>query len=268
MQLLSEYGINTVCQQARCPNLQQCFLGGKLTFLILGDTCTRDCRFCAVKKSKAGADLAEDEPGRIAELVKLLALKFVVITSVTRDDLLDGGAGQFAETIKTIQALDSGVKVEVLIPDFKGKPHSLETVLAARPDVLAHNIETVERIYPQIRPQADYRFSLGVLSRAGEIDKSVITKSSLMLGIGEKEIELIQAMQDLRRAQCDILTLGQYLAPSKRHYPVKEFISPRQFARYRSIGLGLGFRSVSSGPLVRSSYQAEQVYAEDVQCMS
>ncbi|MBI5145344.1 MAG: lipoyl synthase [Candidatus Omnitrophica bacterium] len=280
-QLLSEYGINTVCQLAKCPNLSQCFLSQKMTFLILGETCTRDCRFCTMKKAEVGADLLGDEPEKIAELVNLLGLRFVVITSVTRDDLADGGAGQFAKTIEAVRKIDNkmhpvrditnltskptvsnGIKVEVLLPDFQGKFSSLKCVLATSPSVAGHNIETVQRLYKEVRPMANYPRSLALLKTMKEINASLITKSSLMLGMGEKEPEVRETMQDLRKAQCDILTLGQYLAPSKQHYPVKEFISPEQFQRYKDIGLSLGFKAVLSGPLVRSSYNAEEIYKE------
>jgi lipoic acid synthetase len=229
--------------------------------MILGDTCTRDCRFCAVAKSdNSNLELDLQEPKRIAAAVRWLALSYVVITSVTRDDLADGGSGIFAQTIETIRMLDKRIKIEVLIPDFKGSTASLKCVVDAGPDVIAHNIETVSRLYQEVRPKAGYRLSLEVLNKIKEIGGKVITKSSLMLGLGEKEEEVLSVMQELRQSRCDILTLGQYLSPSKGHYPVKEFISKEKFARYREGGLALGFKAVLSGPLVRSSYQAEEVY--------
>lgn len=263
MQLLSEFKVNTVCGQGKCPNLSFCFKELKFTFMILGNTCTRNCRFCAVTQSKKNTlSLDENEPYRIGQIVKILNLKFVVITSVTRDDLSDGGAEQFVKTIELIHNIDKNIKIEVLIPDFSGNIASLNTVIGAKPSILAHNMETVRRLYKTLRPKANYQTSLGILNKVKEINPLLITKSSLILGAGETEEEVIYTMEDLRYNQCDILTLGQYLAPSPRHYPVKEFISPEQFQRYRSIGLGLGFKAVLSGPCVRSSYHAEEVLGE------
>jgi len=295
-QLLSEFNINTVCCQAKCPNLSFCFKNLKFTFMILGNTCTRNCRFCGVnsiKKSRDNLRLSQEppltvdqnEPYRISQIVKIFNLKFVVITSVSRDDLDDGGAAQFAKTIELIRNIDKNinpvrdktpkasdgclrqpisnrVKIEVLIPDFSGNIASLKTVIDAKPSILAHNIETVRRLYKTLRPKANYQTSLDMLKKSKEINPLLITKSSLILGVGEREDEIIYTMEDLRCSQCDILTLGQYLAPSDRHYPVKEFISIEQFQRYRRIGLRLGFKVVLSGPKVRSSYQAEEVLGE------
>jgi len=261
--ILSGFGIHTVCQEAKCPNISYCFKRLEFTFLVLGDVCSRRCRFCAVKKSSHGnLELDLEEPLRIAKAVKELGLEYVVITSVSRDDLYDGGAEIFARTIRLIRKIGCDIKVEVLIPDFKGKTSSLKCVLDASPCVVAHNIETVERLYKYLRPQADYRLSLDVLSKIKEIQPLLITKSSLMLGLGEREAEVVETMKELRSRQCDILTLGQYLAPSINHYPVEEYISPEQFHRYRNLGLDLGFKSVLSGPLVRSSYKAAEVYSE------
>jgi len=264
MQLFSEFNLHTVCQEGRCPNITHCFRNKKVTFMILGDTCTRNCKFCGVSKSGTVASLSIDldEPYRISQVVEILGLKYVVITSVSRDDLSDGGAGIFAETIELIHRLNRDIKVEVLIPDFCGKILCLEYVLDAGPDVVAHNIETVRRLSGELRPQADYQLSLGVLSKIKELNQAIITKSSMMLGLGETEQEAVHTMKDLRDNKCDILTLGQYLAPSVNHYPVKEFISIEQFKKYQDIGLGLGFKSVLSGPLVRSSYQAEEACKE------
>jgi len=263
MQMLSEFKINTVCCQARCPNLSFCFKNLKFTFMILGNICTRNCRFCAVAQSKKNTlSLDENEPYRISQIVKILKLKFVVITSVTRDDLSDGGAAQFVKTIELIHGIDKDIKIEVLIPDFSGNIRSLETVIDARPSILAHNMETVRRLYKTLRPKAHYQISLDILGKIKEINPLLITKSSLILGVGETEEEIIYTMKDLRSNQCDILTLGQYLAPSESHYPVKEFISIEQFQRYRRIGLKLGFKAVLSGPKVRSSYHAEEVLGE------
>ncbi len=263
MQLFSEFKVNTVCCEARCPNLSFCFKNLKFTFMILGNTCTRNCRFCGVAQSKKGTlSLDENEPYRVSQMAKILNLKFVVITSVTRDDLPDGGAAQFVKTIELIHNIDKNIKIEVLIPDFLGNIASLKTVIDARPSILAHNIETVNRLYKALRPKANYQASLDILNKAKEINPSLVTKSSLILGLGEREDEVIYTMEDLRYNQCDILTLGQYLAPSDMHYPVKEFISIEQFQRYRRIGLDLGFKAVLSGPRVRSSYHAEEVLGE------
>lgn len=265
MQLLSELNVNTVCKEAKCPNLSYCFKNAKLTFMILGDVCTRNCRFCAVKKSD-GKSLTLDleEPLRIARVVRELGLNYVVITSVTRDDLKDGGAEIFAKTIELIHALNRNIKVEVLIPDFSGNPLGLKTVIDARPCVVGHNIETVKRSYKELKPKSDYRVSLDILNKIKEINPLLTTKSSLILGLGETEGEVISTLRDLRYARCDILTLGQYLAPSLDHYPIKEFIGIKQFNRYKDIGTALGFKAVLSGPLVRSSYRAEEAYKEVV----
>ena len=233
--------------------------------MILGDTCTRNCRFCAVKKASATSLTIDlEEPYRIAAAVKGLGLDYVVITSVTRDDLSDAGAGQFARTIALIRGIDTDIKIEVLIPDFSGNPESLKTVIEAGPSLLAHNMETVRRLYPAIRPEANYGLSLEIFRRAKKFQPALLTKSSLMLGLGEREEEVIQTMEDLRDSRCDILTLGQYLAPSQVHYPIQEFVSIEQFRKYRELGLVLGFKAVSSGPKVRSSYQAEKLYREVV----
>jgi lipoic acid synthetase len=268
-QLLTESSVHTVCQEARCPNINHCFKNKRFTFLILGNTCTRSCRFCAVRKS-ANKNLAldEDEPYRISRLVERLDLDYVVITSVTRDDLVDGGAAIFVETIELIHKINEDIKVEVLIPDFRGKIKSIETVLNAAPFVVAHNIETIKRLYPDLRPQADYELSLGILRKLKELKPRIFTKSSLMLGLGETEEEVIAAMKDLRSNYCDILTLGQYLVPSPEHYPIKEFISIEQFKEYKDIGMALGFKAVLSGPLVRSSYQAERIFQQAARALA
>lgn len=261
MQMLSEFNVNTVCCQAKCPNLSTCFKDLKFTFMILGNICTRNCRFCGVNQSEENIlNIDENEPNRISQVTKLFNLKFAVITSVTRDDLPDGGAAQFAKTIKMIHSIDKNIKIEVLIPDFSGNIDSLRAVIEAGPSILAHNIETVSRLYKDLRPKASYQTSLGILSKAKEIDPLLITKSSFILGVGETEDEVIYTMEDLRSSGCDILTLGQYLAPSEKHYPVQEFVSIEQFQRYQQLGLRLGFKAVLSGPKVRSSYQAEEVF--------
>jgi lipoyl synthase len=261
IQLLSEFKVNTVCCQAKCPNMSACFKDLKFTFMILGNICTRNCRFCGVNQSQDSImNIDENEPNRISQITKLFNLKFAVITSVTRDDLEDGGAAQFAKTIKMIHGIDKNIKVEVLIPDFSGNIDSLRAVIEAGPAILAHNIETVSRLYKDLRPGAVYQTSLDILSKAKEINPLLITKSSLILGVGETEDEVIYTMEDLRSSGCDILTLGQYLAPSEKHYPVQEFVSIEQFQRYQQLGLRLGFKAVLSGPKVRSSYQAEEVF--------
>lgn len=265
MQLLSELNVNTVCKEAKCPNLSYCFKNAKLTFMILGDACTRNCRFCGVRKSDnqpLSTDL--EEPLRIARVVRELGLNYVVITSVTRDDLKDGGADVFAKTIELIRALNRNIKVEVLIPDFSGNLLGLKAVIDAGPCVVGHNIETVKRLYKELKPKSDYRVSLDILNKIKEMNPLLTTKSSLILGLGETEEEVISTMRDLRYAHCDILTLGQYLAPSLDHYPIKEFIGIEQFNRYKDIGTALGFKVVLSGPLVRSSYRAEEAYKEVV----
>jgi len=233
--------------------------------MILGSTCTRQCRFCAVYKSDARPlSVDMDEPSRIREAVRLMNLSYVVITSVTRDDLPDAGSLSFVRTIEAVRSLSKDIKIEVLIPDFQGKALSLKRVLDAGPDVLAHNLETVERLYKDVRPQANYRLSLRLLSQVKEGNLKILTKSSLMLGLGETREELIAALQDLQKCGCDILTLGQYLAPSKNHYPVQEFISREQFKEYEEIAYDLGFKSVMSGPLVRSSYRAQEAYNNSI----
>ncbi len=262
--IISQANIHTVCQEAKCPNLTRCFKELRFTFIILGDSCTRNCRFCGVNKtgSKKTLTVDRDEPVRLAKLIKGLGINYAIITSVTRDDLSDGGAEIFAETITLIRQLNRDIKIEVLIPDFQGKISSLKCVLDAKPDIVGHNIETVMRLYRDLRPQVQYQLSLEILSKIKELNSSIITKSSLMLGLGEREEEVMDTLKDLRNSYCDILTLGQYLAPSSEHYPVSEVIPLEQFQKYQDIGLGLGFKKVLSGPLVRSSYLAEDLCAE------
>lgn len=260
-QLISEFNVHTVCQKAKCPNISRCFKSNKATFIILGGACTRNCRFCAVPKAEnKEMELDPSEPQRLSELVKILGLSYVVITSVTRDDLIDGGSSIFVETIRLIRSANKEIKVEVLIPDFQGRFSSLKCVADSRPDILAHNIETVRRLYTHLRPQADYARSLNLLSEIKKINFGIITKSSMILGLGETKREVILTLGDLRNAGCDIVAIGQYLAPSREHFPVKRFIAPEEFKRYKNIGLELGFREIISGPLVRSSYRAEEVY--------
>jgi len=255
--LVRDHNLNTVCEDARCPNIGECWGAGTATFMILGDTCTRACRFCAVKTGKPEV-YDTDEPARVAAAIGSLGLRYTVITSVDRDDLDDGGARIFAETIRRTRELCAEIRIEVLIPDFKGSIAALRTVVDARPDVLAHNIETVARLYPVARAGSRYRRSLAHLSNAKSFGIAVTTKSSIMLGLGERRDEILEALSDLRRAEVDILTLGQYLQPTRQHLAVERFYSPEEFAGLREYGISLGFRHVEAGPLVRSSYHAEK----------
>lgn len=256
-QLLKDLMLPTVCKEARCPNLMECYSRKTATFLILGRNCTRQCRFCNIQKG-APEPLAPDEPERVAQAVATLQLKHVVVTSVTRDDLPDGGAGQFAAVITAVRGVNPDTTVEVLIPDFQGEQTALAQVVAVAPDVLNHNVETVPRLYPTVRPEADYRRSLTLLARVKELNPQVMTKSGVMVGLGETEDELVAVMKDLRAAGCDALTIGQYLAPSRHHHPVVAYITPAQFARYETLGRELGFSHVKAGPFVRSSYRAAE----------
>ena len=252
--IINTHKLHTVCEEARCPNMGECWNHGTATFMILGDICTRSCGFCAVKTGKP-TDLDADEPFRVAEAVKLLNVRHAVITSVNRDELYDGGAQIFAETIRQVRALNPSTKVEVLIPDFKGEEFALDIVLDAFPDILNHNTETVPRLYRTVRPQANYKQSLEVLDRAKR--RGFLTKTGLMLGIGERTEEIFEVMRDLHYVNCDILTLGQYLQPTKEHLPVDRFVHPDEFKMFKETGMKMGFRHVESGPLVRSSYHAE-----------
>ena len=253
LRLLSSYHLHTVCESAHCPNLGECFSQGRVTFLILGDTCTRNCKFCMVTKGKP-LSLDRGEPERIREAVRQLKLKFVVITSVTRDDLPDGGAEIFTRTIRLLH--QDTIKVEVLVPDFQGRKKCVERILSENPEVFAHNLETVPRLYPSIRPEADYHRSLTLLRWGKEISPSQITKTGVMVGLGENEEEVVEVMKDARKAGVDIFTIGQYLPPSSSHYPVKEYISPETFDFYKRRGEELGLM-VLSGVWVRSSYLAD-----------
>jgi len=253
--LLASQQLNTVCESARCPNIGECWSRKTATFMILGNICTRSCRFCNVVTGKPSEiDLAE--PLRIAEAVKELKLRHAVVTSVTRDDLEDGGASVFAETILEIKKVNSACTIEVLIPDFKGSITSLNIVLDAKPDILNHNIETVARLQKDVRVQADYQRSLAVIKYAS--DQGFVSKSGLMAGIGEKKDEVLQALRDLRNAGCNIVTIGQYLPPTKQHYPMDRFYHPDEFTELREAALEMGFMHVESGPLVRSSYHADE----------
>jgi lipoyl synthase len=257
--LLEDGRLHTVCQEARCPNRGECFSRGTAVFLILGDSCTRRCRFCAVTQgTPEGPD--PDEPRRVAEAAARMSLSYIVVTSVTRDDLADGGAGAFAETIRSLRARRPSARIEVLIPDFQGDEAALRTVLDARPDVLNHNLETVARLYPEVRPQAIYGRSLELLRRAGALAPGMTVKSGLMLGLGERPDEVESALRDLLGAGCQILTLGQYLQPKRDCLPVARYVPPGEFDAWREVALGMGFKRVASGPLVRSSYHAEEFY--------
>lgn len=257
--LLKSSRLNTVCREADCPNRWECYSNKTAAFLIMGSKCTRNCRFCAVEHGPIEPP-DPDEPARVAQAAEELGLKYVVVTSVTRDDLPDGGAECFAETIRNIRERLPDALVEVLIPDFKGDPEALQTVLRARPDVLNHNIETVRRLYPTVRPEADYRRSLDLFRNVSQFDSSIPTKSGLMLGLGEKKAEILDTFSDLLEAGCRILTLGQYLQPSRSHLPVQRFATPAEFDELGKTAREMGFKEVSSGPLVRSSYQAKKLY--------
>ncbi|MFA6358244.1 MAG: lipoyl synthase [Candidatus Omnitrophota bacterium] len=254
-ELLRDLQVNTVCEQAMCPNMGECFSRNEATFLILGANCTRMCSFCNIKKSKP-LELDLGEPNRVAQAVSRLNLRHVVITSVTRDDLADGGAGIFAQTVRLINQECLGVTVEVLIPDFKLSLDALAAVVKSNPQIIAHNVETVPSLYQAVRQGSDYLRSLKVLSSLKEISPLIKTKSGLMLGLGEKKEEVISVMRNLRSAGCDFLSLGQYLAPSQKHYPVKEYVAPEQFDFYKEEGKRLGFLYIQSSPYVRSSYMA------------
>jgi lipoyl synthase len=253
--LVDKYSLHTICTSGNCPNIGECWNRGTATFMILGDICTRHCKFCGVK---SGQPLPPDEkePEKVAESVKIMGLKHCVITSVDRDDLEDQGAGIWARTIKEVKRVNPGIKMEVLIPDFSGEKELIRKVIEAGPDVISHNLETVERLTPFIRSAAKYRRSLDVINFIARNEK--IAKSGIMLGLGETYEEILRTMDDLRKAGCKILTIGQYLAPSVNHLPVKEYIKPEKFAEYKEIGLRKGFSFVESSPLVRSSYRAEE----------
>ena len=254
-----QQGLNSVCRSAACPNQGECWSRGTATFMILGSTCSRHCRFCNVA---SGALPPPDpgEPARVAAAIAELELRHAVITSVTRDDLPDGGAAQFAELVREIRQRGGSCRIELLIPDLQGDWAALAVILAARPDILGHNIETVPRLYPQVRPEAEYQRSLALLAEARRQAPQLITKSGLMLGLGERSEEVLQVMQDLRDHGCRLLTLGQYLSPTREHAPVQRYVSPEEFGQLAAEGRRLGFDHVEAGPLVRSSYHAEEQY--------
>ena len=253
--IVHEHKLHTVCESAQCPNLGECWSRKTATIMILGNICTRSCGFCAVQTGRP-TELDRDEPRRVAEAIRLMGLKHAVITSVARDELLDGGAGIWAETIRAVREENPTTAIEVLIPDFKGRWADLETVLAAKPDILNHNVETVPRLHKQVRPQAKYERSIELLRRAKAA--GFVTKSGLMLGIGEKQDEIAATLRDMAAEKIDILTLGQYLRPSAQHLPMFRWVTPEEFAQWKQFSLDLGFKVVESGPLVRSSYHADE----------
>jgi lipoyl synthase len=259
--ILRDLHLNTVCEEASCPNIGECFSAGTATFLIMGPGCTRACPYCDIDFDKKPVALDPSEPHRLAEAVKKMALKHVVITSVNRDDLPDGGASQFVRCIAAVRALSPQTTIEVLIPDLCGNWEALATILAAAPEVLNHNTETVPRLYRRVRPQGDYQRTLEVLTRSRQLTPSVYTKSGIMVGLGETDAEVRQTMQDLRDVNCDIITIGQYLQPTPKHLDVVEFVTPDQFEAWRKYGQEIGFLQVVSSPLTRSSYHAEEVRA-------
>ncbi|MEC9345203.1 MAG: lipoyl synthase [Pseudomonadota bacterium] len=258
--IMRDNNLHTVCEEAACPNIGECWAKGHATMMIMGDTCTRACTFCNVKTGRPG-HLDTLEPENVAQSVKMLGLAHVVVTSVDRDDLDDGGAAHFARTITCIREASPGTTIEVLVPDFQKKPGALETVVAARPDVFNHNLETVPRLYSEVRPGARYFHSLRLLARVKEIDPSMFTKSGIMVGLGEGREEVLQVMDDLRSAEVDFLTIGQYLQPSVKHHAVDRFVTPEEFQAYERMAYGKGFLMVSASPLTRSSYHAGDDFA-------
>lgn len=258
---MRELGLATVCEEARCPNVAECWGGGTATIMVMGDTCTRGCRFCAVKTNRNGQPLDPEEPVKVAGMISQLGLEYIVITSVDRDDIADQGASHFAETVRQVKAHQADLLVEVLIPDFRGERDCLVTLAASKPEVIAHNIETVRRLTPKVRdPRATYDQSLAVLRMLREIDPTIVTKSSIMVGLGETEDEIDEALRDLRDAGCEIVTFGQYLQPTAKHLAVHEFVTPETFLDYQRRAEAMGFRYVASGPLVRSSYRAGELF--------
>lgn len=254
--LLRSAKLHTICEEAKCPNIAECFGSGTAVFLILGDTCTRNCKYCNVKHGKPQS-INLEEPHDVAESVKQLDLKYVVITSVTRDDLDDGGASVFYDTVIETKKFNKNCKIEVLIPDFKGNVNSLKTVIDSEPDVINHNIEVAEELFNSIRPEGNYKTSLELLKNIKKFDKNMKTKSGFMIGIGENKEQIIKTMQDLRKADVDFLTIGQYLQPTKNHAEIKKYYTPEEFDELKEIAIGLSFKHVESGPLVRSSYHAQ-----------
>lgn len=258
-EILRDLGLNTVCEEASCPNIGECFQAGTATFLIMGPACTRACPYCDIDFEKKPEPLDKSEPQRLAEAVRRLHLNHVVITSVNRDDLSDGGASQFVGCIEAVRAISPKTTIEVLIPDLCGNWEALEMIIQAQPEVLNHNTETVPRLYRKVRPQGNYQRSLELLKRTRKLAPWIYTKSGIMAGLGETDQEVREIMQDLRSVDCDIVTIGQYLQPSQKHLGVQEFITPSQFDAWRELGESLGFLQIVSSPLTRSSYHAEQV---------
>ena len=255
--ILERNDMNTVCIESNCPNRYECFSRGLVTFLLLGNGCTRNCRYCNIKrKSKGFGEVDEDEPRRVGIVAETLGMKYVVLTSVTRDDLEDGGAEIITRTVKEIKDR-TGACVEVLIPDFKGNKESLEIVISSNPDIISHNLETVERLFPEVRPGGSYQRSLELLKSIKEISPGMVTKSGIMVGLGESISEIKKVMNDLRRVECDILTIGQYLPPGDSHLKVAKFYTPEEFGLLKRTGKEMGFRHVEAGPMVRSSYMAD-----------
>jgi lipoic acid synthetase len=263
--LLNKHSLNTICRSAKCPNIAECWTEKTATFLILGTTCSRDCTFCAVQKGRP-EPVSADEPGHVAEAAASLGLSYAVLTSVTRDDLDDGGASQFVRCLQALRERIAGVKIEVLVPDFGGNEAALKQVADAAPDILGHNLETAEVLYPSIRrPRSNYARSLAVLKKAK--DWGSITKSGLMIGLGETEEDLFRTFQDLRHVSCDLLTIGQYLQPTRAHAPVKKYYTPQEFACWKAVAMDMGFADVESGPLVRSSFHAHRLYDKVVRTL-
>ena len=264
-ELFGNVKLSTVCQEAKCPNMGECWSGGTATIMIMGDTCTRGCKFCHVKTGNPQGLLDPLEPENVGYSISQMGLKYVVVTSVDRDDLPDQGAAHFARTVRTIKKLDPHVIVEILTPDFRGEIHLIKQVVDSKPDVFAHNIETVKGLQKTVRdPRAGYKQSLSVLEAVKTQDSSQYTKSSLMLGLGESNEEILETLRDLRSVDCDVVTFGQYLQPTKRHLPVQEFVSPEKFQSWQKTAEALGFLYVASGPLVRSSYRAGEFFIKGV----
>jgi lipoic acid synthetase len=257
--LLKRLSLDTICQSALCPNQGECFAQRTATFLIMGNICTRNCRFCNVRKGQV-SQLDSSEPGKVAEAVQILKLRHAVITSVTRDDLPDGGAIHFVKTITAIRQVSPQATIEILIPDFRGSSDSLQMVVDASPEVIGHNVETIPRLYNNVRPIADYKQSLALLAAIKTMNRKIITKSGLMLGLGEERNEVIEVMQDLHEVHCDILTIGQYLPPSHKHVPSARYVKPSEFEEFHGLALEMGFSAVASSPFVRSSFNAKRMY--------
>lgn len=261
--MLEKMEVNTVCKSAKCPNIFECFGRSTATFMIMGNVCTRNCRFCGVEEGIPG-NINVDEPGRIVKVVKEIGLKHIVVTSVTRDDLPDKGASCFAEVINRLKSIRKNIIIEILIPDFRGDKKLLKEIIDACPNIIGHNVETVPSLYKAIRPQADYRISLDVLYNIKKYNPKIYTKSGLMLGLGETMEQVIGVLEDLKRSRCDMITIGQYLRPSESQVPVKEYIEPDVFEQYRKVAEEMNFISVSSGTFVRSSYMSDKLFLDKV----